>query len=614
MSRPSQAGLLLQRRFGPLWAAHGFNALLNHLLRAGALVVISAGGEAVLGSAGMRAAAAVVFVLPALLLAPLGGQLADALPRHRMLLAGQACTVAGGLCAAAGLLVGSTGAVLAGVGLGGAGVALFGPVLGSLLRHYLEDGELTAGAGLVVAGRMAASLLALGLGYLALSAGLPWPALLAGALLATGGLGMLASLAVPATRPARPGLGPRLAPGPALARTLGPVLRDRNLFLAVLGISWFWFTSLVYLVYLPDYAAAAFGASRDTTTLLLASAMAGLGAGALACHPASGRRVELGLVPLGALGMAAAGIGLYLLHPERGGGVDLALIALLLALLGAAAALFVVPLQALVLQITEPRRLGRVLGGMYFYNLLFVTLALAGAGWLRAEGLSPQGLMLITSLLHALVCVYIFLLLPEFLLRVLMWFLVNGVYRVEARGLSRIPVEGPVVLACNHVSYVDALVIGAHVRRPVRFVMARAYFDVPVLRQVFRLAKVIPIAPGRSDPGALGAAMDQVAAELEAGHVVGIFPEGRLTPDGEVQPFRRGIERIVARTPAPVVPMALQGLWGSWFSDAGGGRLRGLPRPGLRRVGLVVGEPVPARDVTAEDLRERVLTLRGSVR
>jgi len=251
---------------------------------------------------------------------------------------------------------------------------------------------------------------------------------------------------------------------------------------------------------------------------------------------------------------------------------------------------------------------------MYFYNLAFIGVALAGAQWLLHEGLSVHAIVLIATLMQACVAVYIFLLLPEFLLRLVMWLLVHTVYRMDASDLERVPAEGPAVLVCNHVSYMDALVIGAKIRRPVRFVMHKRIFQIPVLKSVFGLAKAIPIVSAKQDPEGLKYAFDQVAQELSEGRIVGIFPEGKLTLDGEIGEFRGGIEKIIGRNPVPVVPIALQGLWESIFSMRGGKPLARLPRLRRARIALRVGEPVPPEEASVEDLRKRVVALRGDLR
>jgi 1-acyl-sn-glycerol-3-phosphate acyltransferase len=202
--------------------------------------------------------------------------------------------------------------------------------------------------------------------------------------------------------------------------------------------------------------------------------------------------------------------------------------------------------------------------------------------------------------------------LAERALRFFISALVRIMYRLRPSGLSSLPARGPAVIVCNHVSFVDGPIIAALSRRPVRFVMDHRVFRMPLLRHVFRIGRAIPIAPAHEDPGLMERAFDDIAAALDAGEVVCIFPEGRLTRDGQLGPFRSGIERILARNPVPVVPMALRGLWGSFFSNADGRAMTGRPKRFRARVEVVCDHPVAARAASAEALREHVRCLRGA--
>ena len=196
----------------------------------------------------------------------------------------------------------------------------------------------------------------------------------------------------------------------------------------------------------------------------------------------------------------------------------------------------------------------------------------------------------------------------------LCWMLISFAYRLRVKGLENIPDKGPVVIVANHVSYVDALVILAACRRPVQFVMDHHIFKTPVLGWAFRQMKAIPIASAREDPAMMEAAFERVKQTLAEGDVVGIFPEGKLTKDGEMAPFRPGIERIVAETGAPVVPLALRGLWGSFFSRSVDGQAFKRMRGFFNRIELVGDALIPAGNVTAAKLEEKVKALRGELR
>ena len=199
-------------------------------------------------------------------------------------------------------------------------------------------------------------------------------------------------------------------------------------------------------------------------------------------------------------------------------------------------------------------------------------------------------------------------------MRFLAWMLINLLYRVRISGSQNIPNDGPSVLVCNHVSFADALIIGGCVGRPVRFVMHYKIFQIPILKFIFESAKTIPIASARENAALLEESFDRIDAELKAGNIVCIFPEGGITTDGDIQKFRSGIEKIIERNAVPVVPVALCGLWGSWFSRQVGGGIRKIPGKLFSRIEVRAGEAVQASEVTAAKLELLVRTLRGDHR
>jgi 1-acyl-sn-glycerol-3-phosphate acyltransferase len=240
------------------------------------------------------------------------------------------------------------------------------------------------------------------------------------------------------------------------------------------------------------------------------------------------------------------------------------------------------------------------------------------AGALLGAGLSVPQVFLLTGLANAVVAGYIFLLVPEYLLRFVAWVLSRCVYRFKVRGDAHIPTEGAAILACNHVSFVDAVLLMAASPRPIYFLLDHRIFRVPVLGWLFRLAKAIPVAPQKEDPATYEAAFERAAQVLQGGDLLAIFPEGGITRDGQLQPFKGGIMKIIERAQAdgvaaPVVPMALTHLWGSYFSriEQGGAMVRPFRRGFWNRVGLNIGPGVPAASVQPEALRLQVAGLLG---
>jgi 1-acyl-sn-glycerol-3-phosphate acyltransferase len=401
---------------------------------------------------------------------------------------------------------------------------------------------------------------------------------------------------------------------------------NRTVFLSILGISWFWYFGATFVTQFPNLSRNILVGDQHVVTLLLIVFSAGIGIGSLLCERLSGHKIEIGLVPFGSIGLTLFALDLYcaLGAHINDGPVTLAQfvreaghwrILADLFLLGMFGGFYIVPLYALIQSRSEPTHRSRIIAGNNILNAFFMVTAAFVAIVLFQAGLTIPQLFLVTALLNAAVAVYIYTLVPEFLMRFLVWLLIHSVYRLEKSGLENIPEEGPALLVCNHVSFVDALIIAGACRRPVRFVMDHNIFRVPVLNFIFRTGRAIPIASLRDDPGLLEKAYEQIALGLEAGDVICIFPEGRITDTGEIYPFRPGMKRIVERTPVPVIPLALRGLWGSFFSRKGGPAMsRPFRRGVFSKIGLVAGAPVPPQQVTPEGTQEQVLALRGDWR
>jgi len=338
--------------------------------------------------------------------------------------------------------------------------------------------------------------------------------------------------------------------------------------------------------------------------------------------------VEIGLVPLGAIGMSACIVHLAFAPAIAAQGLDVYAfmaqpgawrVVLDLAGIGLFAGFYVVQLFALIQSRTPRAELSRVIAGMNIQNAVFIVLAaLGGVALQQALGWSIPQLLLALGIASIVVAAWIFSIVPEFLMRFLSWLLVRSLYRLKLHGIERhVPDEGPALLVCNHVSYMDALILAASIPRPVRFVMYYRIFNIPVMRWIFRTAKAIPIAGAKEDPALMQRAFDAVDAALAEGELVCIFPEGALTKDGNIAPFKSGVEKILARRPVPVVPMALRNMWGSMWSrranvKAGSAldRMR-VPRRLRAHVEVAVAEPMDGATATKELLEAKVRALRG---
>jgi len=625
MSHPSQYQLLRQRRFLPFFLTQFLGAFNDNVYK-NALVILVAFHAASLSSLDpntLSNLAQALFILPFLLFSATAGQIADKLEKSLLIRWVKLAEIAIMVLGAMGLYWRSLPLLMTALFLMGLHSTVFGPVKYAYLPQHLAQEEIVGGNGLVEMGTFLAILLGTVLGGYLIAGGSAAP--VAATVVALAALGYLASRWVPHSPAAAPDLAINWNPFSETWRILQFMRRDRAVFLSVLGISWYWFLGALYLSQFPVYTKDVLFGTEEVVTVLLAVFSVGIGIGSLLCERLSGRRIEIGLVPFGSIGLTLFGIDFYfastgLATHAPAGAADFLRepahwrILADLAFIGIFGGFYVVPLYTLIQTRSEANHRSRVIAGNNVLNALFVVAAAVLAIALLDLGLSIPQLFLAAAVLNAAVAIYIYTLVPEFLMRFLIWLLVHTVYRLEKSGLGHIPETGPAVLVCNHVSYVDGLVIAAACPRPVRFVMDHRIFKIPVLNFIFRTGRAIPIAPAREDPEALERAYDQIAKALEDGDVIGLFPEGTITHDGQLNPFKPGVKKIVDRTPVPVVPLALRGLWGSFFSRHGGPamtRWGRILRRIFSRISLVAAPPVPPHEMTPEGLHATVLQLRG---
>ncbi|TMH22768.1 MAG: MFS transporter [Betaproteobacteria bacterium] len=625
MSQPNQYELLKQRRFLPFFLTQFLGAFNDNVYKNALVILVAyhAASLSRLDANTLSNLAQALFILPFFLFSATAGQIADKLEKSLLIRLVKLAEIAIMALGAMGLYWRSLPLLMTGLFLMGLHSTVFGPVKYAYLPQHLEQEEIVGGNGLVEMGTFLAILVGTLLGGYLIAEGSATP--VAATVVALAVLGYVTSRWVPRSPAAAPDLAINWNPFSETWRILQFMRGNRTVFLSVLGISWFWFLGALYLSQFPVYTKEVLSGKEEVVTVLLALFSVGVGIGSLLCERASGRRIELGLVPFGSIGLTLFGIDFYFAstglpaHAAAGAADFLGepahwRILADLALIGIFGGFYIVPLYTLIQTRTEASHRSRVIAGNNVLNALFVVCAAVLAIVLLDLGSSIPQLFLAAALLNAGVAIYIYTLVPEFLMRFLIWLLVHTVYRLDKSGLEHIPESGPAVLICNHVSYVDALVIAAACPRPVRFVMDHQIFRIPVLSFIFRTGRAIPIAPAREDPDALARAHDQIAGALEEGDLICIFPEGKITYDGQLSPFRPGVKRIVDRTPVPVVPLALRGLWGSFFSRHEGPAMTKWSRIAKRiysRISLVAAPPVAAREVTPELLHGIVLQLRG---
>jgi len=627
MHQPNQFDLLKERRFAPFFWTQFLGAGNDNVYK-NALVIFVAFHAATLTSLDPNALvnlAGAVFIAPFVLFSATAGQLADKVEKSRLIRWIKLFEIAIMIIGLAGFWRRDLLLLFTALALMGVHSTLFGPVKYAILPQHLKSEELIGGNGLVEMGTFVAILVGTIAGGLVVAIEGSGPIVAGAVAVGIAVAGYAVSRSIPHTPAVDPGLAINWNPVSETWKNLRFAQQNRVVWLSMLGISWFWFYGATFLAQFAGFARDVLGGNEHVVTFLLALFSVGIGIGSLLCERMSGRRVELGLVPFGSIGLTLFAVDLWLasrnLRASALGGLDVFLaspahwrVAADLVLIGLFGGLYIVPLYALIQERSQPSHRSRIIAANNILNALFMVVSAALAIVLLRAGLSIPELFLVTALMNAAVAFFIYGLVPEFLMRFLAWLLIHTFYRVEKAGLQNIPDEGACIVVCNHVSYVDAVVIAACVRRPVRFVMDHRIFRVPLLSFIFRTMRTIPIAPAKEDAAMKERAFADAADALRAGEIVGIFPEGKLTDTGELNPFRPGVQQMIATTPVPVVPMALSGLWGSFFSRSAGGkamrRLRGI----FSRITLIVAPPVPPERVTLDGLQATVLALRGDRR
>jgi 1-acyl-sn-glycerol-3-phosphate acyltransferase len=565
-----------------------------------------------------------VFILPFLLFSATAGQLADKYEKSRLIRFVKLFEIAIMLVGLAGFALSSVALLFTALALLGVHSTLFGPVKYAILPQHLTLEELTGGNGLVEMGTFVAILLGSVAGGLLIAMPEVGARATAWACLGLAVLGRAVAQAIPPSPSTDPALRINWNPITETWRNLKLAHGNVVVFRSLLGISWMWFFGAVFLSQFPSFAKEVLHGNEQVASLLLVVFSVGIGIGSLLCEVLSRRHVEIGLVPLGAIGMSVFSIDLYFATRGLPPSAGYTLAAFLaehrhwrvtadLALLSLFAGLYSVPMYALIQLRARPSHRARIIAANNILNALFMIASALIVGALLAAGLTIPQVFLVVGVLNAVVAFYIFLLVPEYLIRFAAFVLTRIVYRFRVRGDAHIPAEGPAILVSNHVSFVDPVLLMSASPRPIRFIMDHAIFRIPVLGWFFRLAKAIPIAPQKVDPVAYQQAFARAKEVLDDGDLLCIFPEGAITRDGALAEFKGGVMRLLASNPVPVVPIALQNVWGSFFSRAGG---RAMTRPFRRgvfsRIGLVAGAPLPAAAVTPAALRERVAGLLAS--
>lgn len=627
-SHPNQFALLGQRRFAPFFWTQFAGAANDNLFKFAFTVMVTYQlSVSWLPPAMAGLVIGAVFIAPFLLFSATSGQFTDKLDKTVMIRFVKNLEIAIMLVGAYGFISNHVSVLLLCTFLMGLHSTLFGPVKFAYLPQVLSERELTGGNGMVEMGTFVAILLGQVAGGLLVAIPEVGHQSVAIACLGLAVVGRLTAGAIPSAPATDPGLKINWNPVSETWRNLKLAHGNVVVFRSLLGISWMWFFGAVFLSQFPSLAKEVLHGNEQVASLLLVVFSVGIGVGSLLCEVLSRRHVEIGLVPLGAIGMSVFSVDLYFATRSLPVVEAMGVAAFVaqpahwrvmadLALLSLFAGLYSVPMYALIQLRSQPTHRARIIAANNILNALFMIGSSVIAGILLQLHFTIPQIFLFTGLANAVVAFYIFMLVPEYLLRFVSWVTTRLAYRFRITGDLHIPTTGPAILACNHVSFIDPVLLMAASPRPIRFLMDHRVFRTPVLGVLFRLAKAIPIAPRSEDPAAYDAAFAAAAQVLKDGDLLAIFPEGAITRDGQMLEFKGGIMKILADAQAqglqvPVIPMALTNLWGSFFSriEKGTAMVRPFRRGMFSRVGLNVGAPMAPETVQPAVLQQRVVEL-----
>ncbi|MDC5807197.1 MFS transporter [Vibrio europaeus] len=620
----SQTSLLGQKRFLPYFVTQFFGAFNDNIFKNVLLLFVAFAGAGALpiSSNLFINLAAGLFILPFFLFSASAGVLADKYEKSWFIRKVKLAEIGIMCLGAIGFITESYVILLILLFLMGTQSAFFGPVKYALLPQQLKPNELVPGNALVETGTFLAILLGtLGAGVITSAENAKYVAAACVVLFAV--FGYISSRSIPEAPASAPDLKFKWQPVKQTKKTIAIAKADKTIFRALMAISWFWFLGAAYLTQFPNFTKLYLNGSESAVSFLLALFSVGIAVGSLACDKLSNHRIEVGIVPLGSLGITIFGALMATSVPQQLPEFasfsefvmykPLWSVFAYLLLLGASGGIFIVPLYALMQQRAKVTERAQVIAALNIYNSLFmVGSAVLGIVCLTIIELTIPQLFLLLAVLNLLVAGYLFIQVPIFVVRFLMWVITHTMYRVSHKNTQNLPEKSGALLVCNHVSYMDALLLSAVCPRLIRFVMEEEYANLPPLKRFLQRAGVIPISA--NNRRSIVKAFNDVEQALSEGHIVCIFPEGRLTSDGEMNDFMRGMDIIIKRSPVPVIPIALKGLWGSYFSRYKGSACKGLPTRFWSKIEIEVGEPVDPANASTSVMHNKVATLRGDWR
>ncbi len=574
------SNLLLKRKFQPLFITQFLGAFNDNFFKNALAILITyrAYGVGGLDPKMMVALASALFILPFFLFSAVAGQLADRYSKSKIAYWTKVWEVAVMAVGACGMLFGHIPLLLFTLFMMGMQSAFFGPVKYSLLPELLEREELVKGNALVEMGTFVAILLGTVSGGILISlpvGGALWVSVV---IVGLSILGTWTSAYIPHRSSKDPSLKIDWNLISATFAIIKKSKREKSIWLSIMGISWFWAIGALFITIIPLYGKEVLKLHPIATTLLLAIFSVGIGIGSMICEKLSHGRLEVGILPIGTIGMSLAAIDLYSfgipsIPIDAGASISEFFfrpyawrVIMDLFILSAFGGLFIVPLYTLIQLRAKETERAQIIAANNILNSLFMVLASVALMIFFSFKRPFVESFLWIGYANLFIACIIYFMVPEFFYRFICYLMTQAMYRVKLKGDKYIPLSGAAIIVANHVSFIDWLLLLAISPRPIRFVMHRQYYQMPLLRWFFKQNKLIEIASPLEDRQTFLRSFSQIAEHLDNGELICIFPEGEITRSGQLGEFKRGLIRVLDKHAVPVIPIYIGGMWGSIFS------------------------------------------------
>jgi 1-acyl-sn-glycerol-3-phosphate acyltransferase len=622
-SKDNKLYLFGHRKYWPIFSTMFLGAFNDNVFKNALIILITYQSYQLgpLNAQTMVSLAAGIFILPFFLFSATAGQIADKYSKSTLVTLIKIWEVLAMTLAAIGFSLNSPAVLLFTLFFMGTQSAFFGPVKYSILPELLEDNEILSGNAYFEMGTYIAILLGTIIGGVVITMGGTHhlPVIITVITLAI--IGVFTALANPKLEATNPKLLIRKNPITPTIDILKLSYQKKNVFMSLLGISWFWFLGAIILTILPVLTKDFLHANEYVVTFFLATFSIGIGIGSILCEKIGQEEIDLGLVVIGAFLMSLFLFDLSTMSPIPYQGAPLTIsnilnsvqglhITISMALFALAAGFYSVPLYTYMQVFSESGERSQIVAANNILNALFMVIASVILMAMFAAKRSIPQIFFIFAVVNTILAYFTYKLIPQYFLRLALSILTRCFYKLEVNGTENVPKQGPAIIACNHITFIDWAFLCTISKRPIRFIMHKDFVTLPLCGWFFKGGKIIPIAARHEDYKCYEDSFPKTAEQLKNGNLVGIFPEGKITLDGKINTFKSvGIERIITDTPVPVIPVRIDGLWGTFFSKKQGVKKLSTLLQFKRNIKVTIGEPIAPEELTAELLEQRVRKL-----